>query len=320
MTRSLRSEIFRHDNDYGFVASEVEPQRSNLSVSCVVPYYETGLLGVQTVANAAVALREYRLQSQGAGTQIVVVDDGSIARPFNAEGIEPADQLEIRAFATNRGRSAARNEGLRASASYDVCLFLDSDVLIPPDLVVRTMDVYGALHLLRKSFSAVVASLFTTIPSIEVLNDKANPVRAARVELDWRWQCVYQPDWIGAEADYCFVGQKYQLIRETSYFRSWPAMVGPWCLPNMVLGGCFAVPTALAIQLGGFEESFSQYGFTETTLVAKLVAAGTFVIPQVRCAATHVEGNPAHLSQGERNTLFRQAHQRFFREYLGITG
>lgn len=84
----------------------------------------------------------------------------------------------------------------------------------------------------------------------------------------------------------------------------------------MVLGGCFAVPTALAVDVGGFEDSFDHYGFTETTLIAKLIAAGCKVVPVLGSTAVHVESQPAHLPQCQRNARFRDAHRRFFGEFL----
>ena len=113
-----------------------------------------------------------------------------------------------------------------------------------------------------------------------------------------------------------YVGRRFALVRDTDFFRHWTGMWGPWALPNMVLGGCFAVPATAAMQLGGFDESFSSYGFTETTLVARLIALGIPVVPQVKSAAVHVETNPAHYTQQERNTFFRLAHRKFFTEFM----
>jgi hypothetical protein len=75
--------------------------------------------------------------------------------------------------------------------------------------------------------------------------------------------------------------------------------------------GCTSTPS-----VDGFDESFAAYGFTETSLVARLIAAGVPVIPQVKAVAVHVEANPAHHSREERNALFRAAHRRFYREFL----
>jgi hypothetical protein len=68
--------------------------------------------------------------------------------------------------------------------------------------------------------------------------------------------------------------------------------------------------THLAMSVGGFEESFDQYGFIETTLIAKLIAAGCMVVPVLGSTAVHVEFRPAHLPQSQRNVRFRDAHRR----------
>jgi len=190
-----------------------------------------------------------------------------------------------------------------------VTVFVDSDVLVPSD------HVSNILSAMQSSEQAIAAGLFSTVRTRE---ERALQValQSADIAHDWRAECVYQASWIGCSADLEFVGRRFRLLAETDGWRRWSGMVGPWCLANMVLGGCFAVPTELATRLGGFEESFDRYGFTETTLIAKLIAAGCMVVPVLGSAAVHVEAQPAHMTQLERNRHFRDAHRRFFVEYL----
>lgn len=313
VTRTLRSAVFRHENDFGIDPRSDALRLPALSVSCVVPYYETGSLAWACVDRLVAAVDCYAgSHAVAPATQVVVVDDGSVRRPFVAD----ARGVRVVRLPQNRGRSAARNVGLRVSAGFDVTLFVDSDVLVPADHVVRVCELWdsGAPRLSVRA--AVVAGLFATVPSWSEPPDRDAAVCAAGVAADWRWRCRYQPSWVGTPSDWLYVGQVFELVRGTEFFRQWRGMVGPWALPNMVLGGSFAVPTQVAIDVGGFDESFAAYGFTETSLVARVVAAGVPVVPQVKAAAVHVEANPAHHSRQERNRLFEAAHRRFFREFL----
>lgn len=313
---TLRSQIFRHDNNYGVDPRSDDLRLPRLSVSCVVPYYETGPLALECVARLSRALRLYEsAHVQAPLTQITVVDDGSTERPF-PENVNLQRQYRLIKLPDNRGRSAARNIGLRASSDFDITLFVDSDVLVQDDQIVRTCELWDSGASDPWPQEAVVANLFSTlrVHPEDVNLDKV--LQAASITSDWRWSCRYQPSWVGDTGDWMYVGQKFQLVSDTDFFRQWTGMVGPWALPNMVLGGCFGVPTNTAIQIGGFDESFATYGFTETTLVTKLIAHGIPVIPQVKAAAVHVENNPNHHSQKERNALFRIAHRKFFTEFI----
>lgn len=311
--RSVGAAVFAHRNEYDFDAADPPPLASRPSVACVMPYYETGPLAFHAVSLLLASLRHYR--DSGAGRKpdcrLIVVDDGSTLRPFQAP-VGPSDiALDLLRLKPNAGRSCARNEGLRAAhaAGAHVTAFVDSDVLVPGD------HVTNVLRAMQPSEPAISAGFFLTAGTTEprALQDA---LRSARVEHDWRSECVYQPSWTGCAADIEFVGRRFRLLVETDGWRQWSGMVGPWCLANMVLGGCFAIPTKLAVSLGGFEESFDCYGFTETTLIAKLIAAGCVVVPVLGSAAVHVQAQPMHMTQPERNLRFRDAHRRFFGEFL----
>ncbi len=310
--RSLRAAVLAHRNDYGFDAA-APPALSAPSVACVIPYHETGPLASQVAAVLLASLRNYRdsVSASVPDCRLVVVDDGSRLRPFQAPSRPQDIELQVVRLESNQGRTGARNAGLRAAraSGAEVTVFVDSDVLIPGDHVA---------HLLRATRPlghAIAASFFMTVRSAE-RETLEQALGRTRIENDWRSECVFEPSWIGCPADLEFVGRRFRLLEETRDWREWSGMVGPWCLANMVLGGCFTVPTDLAVSVGGFEESFDQYGFTETTLIAKLIAAGCMVVPVLGSTAVHVESQPAHLPQSQRNVRFRDAHHRFFGEFL----
>jgi GT2 family glycosyltransferase len=315
--RSLGAAVLAHRNDYGFDAADPPPLTDLPSVACVMPYHETGTLASHAASLLIACLRRYRDGARGRkpACRLIVVDDGSVLRPFQAPRGSCDIPLQVLRLERNAGRSAARNAGLRAAEAGGgrVTVFVDSDVLVPSE------HITSLLRAARPSEQAIGAGFFTTVSTLDpsALQDA---LAGARLEHDWRWECVYQPSWIGCAPDLEYVGRRFRLLAETDGWRAWSGMVGPWCLANMVLGGCFAVPTELAVALGGFEESFDRYGFTETTLVAKLIAAGCMVVPALGSTAVHVEAQPAHMTQPERNLRFRDAHRRFFGEFLAASG
>ena len=77
-----------------------------------------------------------------AGTEVIVVDDGSRdATPAILDDAAARAPIERVTHATARGRSAARNAGA-ARASGEILMFLDGDVLLGPD----SIDKHIAIH------------------------------------------------------------------------------------------------------------------------------------------------------------------------------
>ena len=138
---------------------------------------------------------------------------------------------------------------------------------------------------------------------------------------DFRVHCYYGETWIGCEEDKRFVGRQFRILEETNEFRNWPVggYLGPWMLPNMVLGGCFAIDRALAVSLGGFDRAFTGYGFTETSLATKAVAiSNTYVVPVVNGPCIHIEDKELVIPRIEKDRIFWERHRFFFDEYLDL--
>lgn len=188
--RSLRAAVFAHRNDYGFDAATPPQPAGAPSVTCVIPYCETGSLASEVVALLLASLRNYR-DDMGASMPdcgLVVVDDGSRLRPFQAPSRPQDIELQIVRLESNQGRSRARNAGVRAASASgaEVTVFVDSDVLVSND------HIANLLRAMQPSGHTIAASFFMTVRSTgqEVLEQALG---SARVENDWRAECVYEP-------------------------------------------------------------------------------------------------------------------------------
>lgn len=72
----------------------------------------------------------------------VVVDDGSTDGTRQlVEGLAAAERVRLVTHERSRGSGAARNSGV-AHARGDVIVFLDADVTVPPDFLLRLIDHY----------------------------------------------------------------------------------------------------------------------------------------------------------------------------------
>lgn len=120
-----------------------------MEISVVVPTYNRCRIVTRTVE----AL--FAQSASGAEYEVIVVDDGSTDGTADAlRQLRPACRFRVIAQ-ENRGPSAARNAGYRASEA-NLVLFLDDDMLADPGLVAAHLAAheepgrriaFGALYL-----------------------------------------------------------------------------------------------------------------------------------------------------------------------------
>lgn len=105
-----------------------QPLPPDLTVSMVLPVCNGGAeFGVALGALARLA---------PAPLEVIVVEDG----PQRDEHVYPAGFRVVR-LPSRRGPAAARNAGAAAAAG-DLLLFIDADVVAPPDIVSRVQDAF----------------------------------------------------------------------------------------------------------------------------------------------------------------------------------
>lgn len=124
-------------------ASVPRPSTGQARVALVMPTH--GPLGHSTTALAAL----HRL-SPGPD-QVIVVSD-SQTNPDDANLLPPATTLVHVPFRS--GPAFARNRGAQAATTSDVLLFVDSDVVIPPDTIGRIRSIFEASPTLAAAFGS----------------------------------------------------------------------------------------------------------------------------------------------------------------------
>jgi glycosyltransferase involved in cell wall biosynthesis len=105
--------------------------------------------------------------------EVVIVDDGSTDETPRVIAEAARGRMRIRSvrFDRNRGRSAARNAGIRA-AEAPLVVFVDSDVLVVPDFLQRHLEIH------RQAAAPVVGrGPVVVIPSPQV------PMRPPRIGI-----------------------------------------------------------------------------------------------------------------------------------------
>lgn len=312
---TLGHEMSRHQNAYGFNADQAVQQYSGPlpSSSILLPYYNTrktinAVIDhlLQAIAVVVYAYPDWRYE-------IILIDDGSDRYPAAPCLHEyQKDHVRIKTI-PHQGRCFARNYALSLSKNT-IIIFIDSDVLIHSSLLLRHLTLHAVCEQQKKgciSFALFDFHPLSSLTRSSSLFEQPSP-------NDWRLGCIYQETWHGCEEDKRFAGRRFQPLADTALLQKWPhGFYGPWVLPNMVLGGFFAVNRAKALAVGGCDPLFNSYAFEETSLITKLIACyHDYVIPLTERFALHIEDTMIGESREKKYALFRQAHQRYFELFL----
>ena len=142
-----------------------------MDVSVVVPAYDQAAL----LGHALRALLDQTLAPDR--YEVVVVDDGSTDDTTRVvEALAP--RIRLLRFPANRGRSAARNAGIRA-ARADLIVFVDSDVLVRPDFLDQHRRTHAGHGREVLSRGPVV-----TVPSVDAAGARVPRFAASPAYLD----------------------------------------------------------------------------------------------------------------------------------------
>lgn len=314
----LKDLVYNHNNDYGFDVNETIKNNKNKklpSLSIVIPYFNTGAVFKKTIEFLFDSVAKVLEADSSWECEIIVIDDGSNDRASNYIDTCKHKNVKVINFKKNKGRVSARNRGL-AESIFDLVLFMDSDILTNEDIILENLII----HSNKKHQAGFITVGFFSFCDIN--NLKKPNFLEAKTGNDFRLYCCYEESWIGCEKDRQFVGKEFEVVKTTDLFRKWPkdGFFGPWSLPNMVLGGFFMVQRKEALLVGGFNESFSDYGFTETSLPTKLIAKfNHFVVPVNSNVNIHVGNQDIDISKEEKDLIFKKKHEYYFLEFMNLT-
>ncbi|MDB5179902.1 MAG: hypothetical protein JWN12_534 [Candidatus Saccharibacteria bacterium] len=297
-----------HINDYGFSVEEISDNTpSDISISVVVPYFNTGDIFQRTLYFLHQSILDY-----GSPVEVIIIDDGSQVKPLDRSWLKNGERPIF--HTENKGRTEARNTGI-AAATGEVIFFMDSDILVE----TSTIKQHVILHCeaVKRGMKAIIISFFEfTSKNDQRINYLS--LTASDLHLnDFRLDCTYEASWIGCEEDKAYIGQHLQLVKETSNLRDWRGQYKAWMLPNMILGGAFSVIKSEIVAVNGFDTRFAGYGFTETSAVTKMVTErNNVVIPSLNGGALHIEDEEINLPKSQKDEIFKDKHNFYFNVFL----
>ena len=262
------------DNDWRSVAvAPVEIFEPEIPVTVVVPYYE---------APEALALTLAGLEGQSYPRQlfeVIVVDDGSDP-PLELTGPSPLQLSVIHQPDLGFGLARARNNGARAARGR-ILAFLDCDMVPETDwLASHARWHHAASDLLSLGFRC-----HTDVAGVDASAVRERPGSLAGL---FEGRPVQRPEWIerrmsltddlASDADDVF---------------------------RVVTGGNFAVSADFFWAVGGFDESFTQWGSEDIEFGWRAYALGAVLVPERSAMCWH-QGEGAVLSETEAVSLEQQ--------------
>ena len=257
-----------------------------LPVSVVVPYFE---------APEALGLTLAALECQSYPRdlfEVVVVDDGS-AVPLEMPGCTDLDVRVVRQEDLGFGLARARNTGARA-ASYGILIFLDCDMLPEAGwLAAHARWHHVVSDVLTLGFRA----------HVEVGGVDAGVVRGRSGSLGELFsdRRSDRPEWI-----------EFHMARTNDLTSTADDLF------RVVTGGNLGVGKAFFEEVGGFDESFTQWGAEDTEFGYRAYTRGGLLVPEREAFCWH-QGVGASPSKEEQQSLEMQraktahliANQRF---------
>lgn len=319
--KNLKDLIIQHDNNYNFdvdlVVNVDNLKLQNLSI--IIPYYESGRVLSSVLEYLYQAINLIKMECHDWIFEVIIIDDGSEKNKASEYIAGEFECLKVFVVQQNEGRTKARNYGLHL-ARNELCLFMDSDVIVSEELIRNHLRVHAFS---KANGKPIITVGFFKFSDKNYLSWIKKPLYFNDICLDdFRLSCTYGSTWIGCADDRKFVGKKFSIVNETDYFRKWPksGYFGPWFLTNMVLGGFFIVSTDASRKANGFDNAFEGYGFTETSLPTKLIAGfGHYLVPVIKGGCIHIDNDEVNVSRSEKDSIFWKKHDFYFNHYLKLT-
>ena len=261
-------------NDWRTLAvAPIEFFEPTISATVVVPYYQ---------APEALALTLAGLEGQTYPRElfeVIVVDDGSDP-PLELAGPTPLRVRVIYQEDLGFGLARARNSGVR-EASGDIIAFLDCDMVPEAGwLAAHARWHHAACDVVSMGFRK----------HLDVAGIDADAVRSRPGSLAdlFAARPAQSPPWI-----------------ERRMARTDDLTAGTDDVFRVVTGGNFAVSAEFFAEVGGFDESFTQWGDEDIEFGWRAHALGALLAPERSALCWH-QGPGAVLSEAERASLAQQ--------------
>jgi|GEM_PF-4776497 len=237
------------------------------SISVIIPYFNAE----DTISLVLKALNNQKFPASK--FEVILVDDGStnnVKKILKKIASELNFDYQLITHHRNSGRACARNTGA-SLAKNELLLFLDADMISPPELLFA--------HAIKHSFykNLLLASMAKRTPLTKTLRKKIlnkNFNFSISAKEDWRYH------------SFIAINKKSMQISniiDTNFFKDFGQCFKYYSktLPEMVISSCVSIMREQFYKIGGFCEKFITYGREDIFFGAMSIAFGLFIIPDL---------------------------------------
>lgn len=312
--------IEAHSNDYSNLEDEYvrltrdhlvsDPFRSpgshhpilNLTVSVVIAAWNAS----DTIQRCLTAIEQSSFNLRYPQLlQVVVVDDGSTDATWSILQNLSLDLTMIAVRQEHHSQPFAMNTGL-SIAEGDVVISCDADMILTTFAIEELAKRHQLLdRVLLVGFRYDVPSGDPRIDGTTL--PKRLPLLLPRFNLDnrltYHWDGHIYPGWpenmCGETSHFKTLGHGYKVFLPDGDF---------WSLPRMVYGALFSMRRREWERMGGFDERFCGWGWSDTFVGAKAIALGCKLIPVYSAAGAHVAHRPRSLRHNKEGMSNRHLY------------
>lgn len=263
-------------------------------ITIIIPVYG----GFESLKKTVLSIQNQSfVQIANQKIQVVIVNDGSesilTSSMFGKNNID----IEVVNIEKNLGRAHARNAGV-SIAKFNKFIFIDSDVVIPPNYVY---EMYIRLCLIPNAvLIAFKECLNPNSPELDDQNIKNGMRMPINFECDWRVNCYIDDTKQGLRKTH--ESQFRNILLETNGLKSFGfnRFIGVFDLAATVATHNVAMNKEVYMSTDGFDTDFAGWGLEDTHFGYKLIASGATVIPVMSTGIFHIDHPPRSGSEQEK--------------------
>ncbi len=218
--------------------------------------------------------------------EVLVIDDGSDKPVYSiVKSFEAKMDINYYKHNKNLGLGPTRREGVKLTKHKNV-IFLDADVLLSKNFIKNHLIAYNVLP-----NKAMFVSLQEIAPRSDVRVKNYKQLKLKDIDFqnkDFRGYVKVQSKWNPPKEE---IDKVYSLLKDTNYFKDFGKgkKVGLWTLPMMAVGHSMGAPRLNLMETGGAPEGLKGAGWNDTSLGARAIGNGLYIIPLLNSAVIQIK-------------------------------
>ncbi|VAW74532.1 hypothetical protein MNBD_GAMMA12-220 [hydrothermal vent metagenome] len=312
--QTYREAMLNKDNDYGHYESVFQlltninllsandhyQEEAIEPVSIIIPFFNSESSILKTLSS----IENQKINKTFlANCEVILIDDGS--RLAVSETVEidlySFDLIIVR-LEENCGVSNARSIGV-AQSSYEILIFLDSDVILSEFYLMDHIVRHHVLHnIVLVSFKK---NVHRTDPLLSIAAIQRG-IRNPDCLSDLRIATTITASAVGSyDVDKSL---QFNILEETNFFKNFHGsrIFGVYDLSCMVTGHNFSCNKNLIDKAAPFSNQFKGWGMEDVYFGLKTIAAGAYIIPVLSSGVYHIKHTSRTGTEDQKQSQYKR--------------